>query len=94
MLIGLVSRADLVGKCVVVKSFDSASSRYAVCIDASGEMVKALEGNLLTSIFVPDGGCGRRPAPSVRFRVLRGAGQYVSGVWFTHGQNLVQSALA
>ena len=60
LLVDLVSRSDLVGKRGVVKSFDSASSRYAVCIDASGETVRArvLEGNLRTSIFVTGGGLG------------------------------------
>ena len=56
-LVDLVSRADLVGKCGVIKSFDSASTRYAVCIDVSGEMVKVLEANLRPRlIFVPGGG--------------------------------------
>ena len=58
LLVDLVSRADLVGKSGVVKFFDSASSRYAVCIDASGETVRVLEGNLRASIFVPGGGLG------------------------------------
>ena len=53
VLVGLTSRADLVDKCGVVKSFDSASNRYAVCIDATGEMVKVLGANLRLSIFVP-----------------------------------------
>ena len=57
-LFGLVSRADLVGKCGVVKSFDSAATRYAVCIDVSSEMVKVLEMNLRPSIFAPGGGFG------------------------------------
>lgn len=58
VLVGLVSRADLVGRCGVVKSFDSTSLRYAVCIDASSEMVRVLEGNLQASIFMPGGGFG------------------------------------
>lgn len=58
LLADLVSRADLVGKSGVVKFFDSASSRYAVCIDASGETVRVLAGNLRASIFVPGGGLG------------------------------------
>jgi len=58
VLVDLVSRADLVGKCGVVKSFDLASSRYAVCIDASGEIVKVLEVNLRPSVFMPGGGLG------------------------------------
>ena len=58
MLVDLVSRSDLVGKRGVVKSFDSGSSRYAVCIDASGETVRVLEVNLWASIFVPGGGFG------------------------------------
>jgi len=58
VLVDLVSRADLVGKCGVVKSFDSASKRFAVCLDASGEHVKVLEGNLRPSIFVAGGGGG------------------------------------
>ena len=58
-LVDLVSRADLVGKCGVITSFDSASTRYAVCIDVSGEMVKVLEANLRPRlIFVPGGGFG------------------------------------
>ena len=46
VLVDLVSRQDLVGKCGVVKSFDPASKRYAVCLDISGEHVKVLESNL------------------------------------------------
>ena len=42
VLVGLVSRADLVGKCGIVKSFDSASMRYAVCTDVSGQGSKFL----------------------------------------------------
>ena len=57
-LFGLVSRADLVGKCGVVKSFDSAATRYAVCIDVSSEMVTALEAILRPSVFVSGGGFG------------------------------------
>ena len=40
---GLASRADLLGKRGWVKFFHASSSRYAVCIDVSGEMVKVLE---------------------------------------------------
>ena len=56
VLVGLVSRSDLVGKCSVVKSFDSASKRYAVCIDVTGEMVRILGMNIRASLFKP-GGC-------------------------------------
>ena len=56
-LVGLVSRADLVGKFGVVKFFDVATSRYAVCIDATGETVRALEkkfeGEHLWTWFCP-----------------------------------------
>ena len=58
LLVDLVSRADLVGKSGVVKFFDSASSRYAVCIDVSGETVKVLEENLRASLFVAGAGFG------------------------------------
>ena len=51
----LVSRSDLVGFRGVVKSFDSASQRYAVCLDASGEQVRVLQQNLRPSIFVVGG---------------------------------------
>ena len=47
VLVGLSSREDLVGKCGVVKFFDSASSRYAVCIDVTGEMVRVRLENLI-----------------------------------------------
>ena len=57
VLVDLVSRADLAGKCGVVKFFDSATSRYAVCIDATGETVRALEkkfeGEHLWTWFCP-----------------------------------------
>ena len=56
VLVDLTARADLVGKCGVVKSFDSASARYAVCLDASGEHVKVLGSNLRPSIFAAGGG--------------------------------------
>ena len=62
VLVDLVSRADLVGMCGVVRSFDSASARYAVCLDASNENVKVLEANMRPSIFVSGGGHGCEPA--------------------------------
>ena len=58
VLVDLVSRGDLVGKCGVVKSFDSATSRYAVCLGAAGESVKVLEGNLKPTIFGAGVGVG------------------------------------
>ena len=58
LLADLVSRADLVGKSGVVKFFDSASSRYAVCIDASVETVRVREGSLRPSLFNPGVGFG------------------------------------
>ena len=57
-LVDLVFRTDLVGKCDVVKSFDSTSLRYAVCIDVSGETVRVLGGNLKPSIFASGFGFG------------------------------------
>ena len=58
VLADLVSRSDLVGKCGVVKSFDSASGRYAVSLDASGEQIRVLGTNLRPSIFASAGGIG------------------------------------
>ena len=58
LLADLVSRPELVGKGGVVQFFDSATSRYAVCIDASGEMVRVREGNLTVNIFKPPRGDG------------------------------------
>jgi len=55
VLKGLSSRADLIGACGVVVSFDVAASRYAVRLDASGETVKVLEKNMQSSLFVPGG---------------------------------------
>ena len=43
---GLVSRPELVGQRGVVKSFDSATSRYAVRVDAANETVRVLEKNM------------------------------------------------
>jgi hypothetical protein len=51
-LLGLASRADLLGKRGVVKFFDAASSRYAVCIDVTGEMVRVRAENLQASVIV------------------------------------------
>ena len=58
VLVDLVSRADLVGKRGVVKSFDATSQRYAVRIDVTGDNVKVLAANLQQSIFVAGGGIG------------------------------------
>ena len=51
VLKGLVARVDLEGKRGIVKSFDSTSLRYAVCINDSGDMVEVLGDNLQPSIF-------------------------------------------
>ena len=56
VLVDLVSRQDLVGKCGVVKSFDTVSARYAVCLDVSGEHVKVLESNLHYNFACAGGG--------------------------------------
>ena len=58
LLVDLVSRPDLAGKCGVVQSFDPTSQRYAVLVDATGEAVRALEKNIRTSIFAPAAGPG------------------------------------
>jgi hypothetical protein len=57
MFIDLLSRANLVGKCVVVQSFDSSSKRYAVLVDVTSETVRVLEKNVKASIF-QSGGLG------------------------------------
>jgi inactivated superfamily I helicase len=46
---GLVSRADLVDKGGTVLSFDEASSRFAIKVNDTGESVKVLARNLMTS---------------------------------------------
>ena len=53
---GLVSRAELAGRAGTVLSFDEASSRYAIKVDATGESVRVLAKNLKPSIFVAGGG--------------------------------------
>ena len=58
LLVGLVSRADLLGKRGLIKSYDATSQRYAVLVDATNESVRVLGTNLKASIFATGGGFG------------------------------------
>lgn len=58
LLVGLVSRADLVGMRGVIKSYDATSKRYAVLVDATNESVRVLGTNLKASIFAAGTGVG------------------------------------
>ena len=53
LLYGLVSRAELDGCRVTLRSFDAASSRWAVALDTSGESIRVKAYNLRPSIFMP-----------------------------------------
>jgi hypothetical protein len=50
ILTALVSRAELVGMAATVLSFDEATCRYAIKMDATGETVRVLAKNLKPSI--------------------------------------------
>jgi hypothetical protein len=56
--VGLVSRADLSGRCGVIISYDAASLRYAVLVDAPNQSVRVLGKNLMASIFATGTGFG------------------------------------
>jgi hypothetical protein len=58
ILVGLVSRADLLGKRAVIKSYDATSKRFAVLVDATNESVRVLGANLKASIFAAGTGFG------------------------------------
>lgn len=64
MLGDTVSRPELAGKCVFVKFCDSTSLCYAVCIDASDEMIKVFDKNLRASIFASGRPGSRSPCRS------------------------------
>ena len=70
---GLVSRPDLLGKRGFVKSFDTKSSRFAVCVDGSSEYVRVRTENLQASIFEA-GATLFGDQPVARDEVLRGDG--------------------
>ena len=53
LLYGLVSRTELDGCRVTLRSFDAASSRWAVALDTSGESIRVKAYNLRPSIFMP-----------------------------------------
>jgi hypothetical protein len=55
VLVGLVSRPELTGSSVTLRSFDSASSRWAVTLDTTGESIRVKAPNLKFSIFKPGG---------------------------------------
>ena len=53
LLVGLVSRPELVGSSVTLRSFDNASSRWAVTLDTTGESICVKAPNRKNSIFKP-----------------------------------------
>ncbi len=53
VLVGLVSRPELVGSLVSLSSFDGASGRWAVSLDATGESIRVKADNLQPSFYVP-----------------------------------------
>ena len=53
VLVGLVSRPELAGSSVTLRSFDGASSRWAVILDSTGESIRVKAHNLKPSIFKP-----------------------------------------
>lgn len=53
VLTGLVSRPELAGCLVTLRSFDAASSRWAATLDTNGESIRVKENNLRPSIFKP-----------------------------------------
>ena len=53
LLDGLVSRPELAGCLVTLRSFDAASSRWAVTLDTTGESIRVKANNLRPSIFKP-----------------------------------------
>ena len=55
VLSSLVSRPELTGSSVTLRSFDRASSRWAVTLDTTGESIRVKEHNLKPSIFKPGG---------------------------------------
>ena len=58
VLASLVSRPELSGLGVTVRSFDGASGRYAVSIDSSGESVRVLAKNLVKPCVITSSGAG------------------------------------
>ena len=55
VLTALVSRPELVGNTVTLRSFDVGSSRWAVTLDTTGESIRVKTDNLVQSIFKPGG---------------------------------------
>jgi hypothetical protein len=55
LLSDLVSRPDLSGSSVTLRSFDGVSSRWAVSLDTTGESIRVKAHNLKPSIFKPGG---------------------------------------
>jgi hypothetical protein len=53
VLTGLVSRPELSGCLVTLRSFDAASSRWAASLDTTGESIRVKTDNLRPSIFKP-----------------------------------------
>ena len=58
VLDGLVSRPELAGNLVTLRSFDAASLRWAVTLDFTGESVRVKACNLRPSIFKPGAAAG------------------------------------
>ena len=58
LFVGLVSRADLLGRHGVIKFYDASSKRYAVLVDAINESVRVLGTNLKASLFATGTGFG------------------------------------
>ena len=53
VLVGLVSRPELADNSVTLRSFDAASSRWAVSLDTIDESIRVKATNLRPSLFKP-----------------------------------------
>ena len=53
LLVGLVTRPELAGSSVTLRSFDVASSRWAVALGSTGESIRVKAHNLKSSLFKP-----------------------------------------
>ena len=53
LLVGLVSRPELDGKSVTLRSYDVPSSRWAACLDTSNETIRVKVSNLQQTVFGP-----------------------------------------
>ena len=64
LLKGLVSRPELIGCRVKVKSYDAGSARYGVSVEATGEAIRVKATSLRMSIFTLGFGSGFGATPS------------------------------